>query len=64
MTHSVKIMDTNNKLIGKLMTASDTDILKYLEKGFVVIDTKTGAYLTEEDVTSKIGVSDGVIDLG
>ncbi len=64
MTHSVKIMDTNNKLIGKLMTASDTDILKYLEKGFVVIDTKTGAYLTEEDVTSEIGVSDGVIDLG
>lgn len=64
MTHAVKIMDSNNKPIGELMTASDTDILKYLQKGFVVIDTKTGAYLTEESITAELGMSDGVIMVG
>lgn len=64
MTHAVKIMDSNNKPIGELMTASDTDILKYLQKGFVVIDTKTGAYLTEESITNELGMSDGVIMVG
>lgn len=64
MTHAVKIMDSNNKPIGELMTASDTDILTYLRKGFVVIDMKTGAYLTEEDITSEFGVSDGAILVG
>lgn len=64
MTHAVKIMDSNNKPIGELMTASDTDILKYLQKGFVVIDTKTGAYLTEESITTELGMSDGVIMVG
>ena len=64
MTHAVKIMDSNNKPIGELMTASDTDILTYLQKGFVVIDTKTGAYLTEEDITTELGVSDGAILVG
>ena len=46
------------------MTASDTDILTYLNKGLKVIDQKTGEEYTQESVTDTIGVSDGDIILG
>lgn len=61
MTRSIKILDTDQKPIGELMTASDTDILKYLAKGLIVVDKKTGTLITESDVTNSIGVSDGEI---
>lgn len=59
MSRSIKIVDNNQQLIGESMTATNTDILQYLAKGLTVIDKKTGDVITESDVTSTMGVSDG-----
>lgn len=61
MTRAIQIFDEKNKLIGELMTASDSDVLKYLAKGFVVVEQKTGEVLTEAVVSQGIGVSDGTM---
>lgn len=59
MSRSIKIVDNNQQLIGESMTATNTDILQYLTKGLTVIDKKTGDVITESDITSTMGVSDG-----
>lgn len=59
MSRSIKIVDHNQQLIGESMTATNTDILQYLAKGLTVIDKKTGDIITESDITSTMGVSDG-----
>lgn len=64
MERSVKIYDQQQQPIGELMTATETDILKCLAKGFVVKDIKTGDLITEADVNSCIGVSDGGLIMG
>lgn len=64
MKFSIKIFDSQGNLIGELPTASADDIVKYLNKGFIVKDINTGRNLTIEDVTSSIGVSDGFIQMG
>lgn len=64
MTFSIKIFDGQGNLIGELPTASADDIVKYINKGFIVRDINTGRNLTIEDVTSSIGVSDGFIQMG
>lgn len=63
-THSIQIFDNNHKSIGELMTATDTDIMKFINKGFVVIDKITGQPIVFETVNQTVGVSDGVIDIG
>ena len=63
-TYSIEILDQNNKKIGELPTASSSEVLKFINKGFIVIDRMTGQQLTESNVTSSIGVSDGLIDIG
>ena len=64
MARSIKIVDANQNPIGELMTASDIDILKYLAKGLIVIDSKSGELITEADITSAMGVSDGELIMG
>jgi hypothetical protein len=59
MGRAIQILDENQKLIGELMTASDTDIVKYIAKGLRVVDKKTGEVITEADITPCMGVSDG-----
>ena len=59
MSRSIKIVDNNQQLIRESMTATNTDILQYLAKGLTVIDKKTGDVITESDITSTMGVSDG-----
>ena len=59
MSRLIKIVDNNQQLIGESMTATNTDILQYLAKGLTVIDKKTGDVITESDITSTMGVSDG-----
>lgn len=64
MEHSIKILDQQGQPIGELMKASETEILAYLAKGFVVKDRKTGAIITESDVSCGLGVSDGEMIMG
>ena len=63
-TYSITILDQQGKKIGELMTATPTDILQFINKGFTVIDRMTGQELTEASVSSVIGVSDGLISIG
>lgn len=63
-TYSITILDQQGKKIGELMTATQTEILQFINKGFVVIDRMTGQELTEASMSSVIGVSDGLISIG
>lgn len=61
MTYSIKIVDDKGTLIGKLMTASSSDILNLIGKGFTIIDIHTDKEITAEDVSSVVGISESVI---
>jgi hypothetical protein len=61
MSRSVKLLDEHDKEIGKLLTASNGDILRCIAQGFKVVDVKTGSVIQESDITDTIGVSDGII---
>lgn len=63
-TYSINIIDKQGKLVGELPTATPMQILSFINKGFDVIDKATGMQIPEEVLTSTIGVSDGVIDVG
>lgn len=63
-TYSITILDQQGKKIGELMTATQTEILQFINKGFKVIDRMTGQELTEASMSSVIGVSDGLISIG
>lgn len=60
-TFSIVIFDQKGKQISEMLTATPTQILKFLNKGFKVVDRATGQDLTVTVITSMIGVSDGVI---
>ena len=64
MTYSIKIVDNKGQLIGEKMTASKDDVLKFINKGFTVIDQTTGSELTPQSLTATMGVSDGFINIG
>lgn len=64
MTYSIKIFDAQGSVIGELPTATPQDIMKYINKGFIVVDINTNKSLTMEDVAETVGVSDGLIDIG
>lgn len=63
-TYSITILDQSGKKIGELMTATQTEILQFINKGFTVVDRATGSELTSNMVSSTIGVSDGLINIG
>lgn len=63
-TYSIIILDNQGKKIGELMTASCTEIMKLINKGFSVIDRLTNQQLTEASMSSMVGVSDGLINIG
>lgn len=63
-TYAINILDKDHKKIGQLMTATDIEIIKFINKGFFVEDMRSGQELTESMMTSRVGVSDGVIDIG
>lgn len=63
-TYSITILDQQGKKVGELMTATQTEILQFINKGFTVIDRMTGQELTEASMSSVIGVSDGLINIG
>ena len=55
------IQDSLGKMIGKLPTATNTDIMNLINKGFVVIDGTTGSPISIDDISNTIGVSECVI---
>lgn len=63
MSYDIRILDKQDKQIGELMTASPSDILKFIDKGFKVFDITTKTELTADIVNSSIGVSDGLISM-
>lgn len=63
-TYSINVLDKDHKKVGQLMTATDTEILKFINKGFFVEDMRTGQEITESSITTGIGVSDGLINIG
>ena len=60
--YEVDIFSGNTK-IGELMTASASDLLKYLHKGLTVIEESTGMQITEDMLNGSLGVSDGCVCL-
>ena len=58
---SVKLLDEHDKEIGKLLKASNQDILRLINKGFKVVDVRSGDVIQESDVSATLGVSDGAI---
>lgn len=63
-SYSITILDRNGKKIGELMTATRSDIMKFINKGFTVVDNSTGMNMTSELMSSTIGVSECIINLG
>lgn len=62
--YAIKILDNDQKIIGEMMTASYSDITKFINKGFTVINIETNEKITLESMTDTMGVSDGGIVLG
>ena len=62
--YAIKILDNDQKIIGEMMTASYSDITKFISKGFTVINIETNEKITLESMTDTMGVSDGGIVLG
>jgi len=59
---NITVYDRNSgQVIAELMTASTNDVLKFIEKGFRVVDNFTKQEITESQVLSMTGVSDCVI---
>ena len=63
-TYAITILDSQGKKIGELMTATQTDILQYISKGFTVKNQATNEVITQESMVDTLGVSDGCICLG
>ena len=63
-SYSITILDRNGKKIGELMTATQAEIMQFINKGFTVVDNSTGMNMTSELMSSTIGVSECIIDLG
>lgn len=64
MTFNVQIFDNHRNHIADFMNATVDDVMKYLNKGLIVVNLLTGQELREEDLVNMIGVSDSVISLG
>lgn len=60
-TYAIDILDKQNKKIGELMTATTTEILQLITKGFLIIDKVTNQEITENMLTATVGVSECII---
>lgn len=63
MSYSIKIYDDKNEIIGERMDASSEEVLKFINKGFRVFDIVTQTWLTEDNVSKTIAVSECAIIL-
>lgn len=52
---------TNGQVVAELMSATANEVLKFIQKGFKVVDNMTKEELTESAVLSMVGTSECVI---
>lgn len=62
MTYSIVILDASGKKIGELPTATPSQVLNLLGKGFTCVDITTNMPLSESEVSAIVGVTDGLIN--
>lgn len=62
--YSIRILDNEQHIIGEMMTATCSDITKFINKGFTVMNIETGEQITLESMNESLGVSDGAMILG
>jgi cobalamin biosynthesis protein CbiD len=62
--YSIRILDNDQHIIGEMMTATCSDITKFINKGFTVMNIETGEQITLESMNESLGVSDGAMILG
>lgn len=52
---------TTGQVVANLMTATPNEVLKFIQKGYKVVDNMTRTELTESDALSMVGTADCVI---
>lgn len=62
MGYQIKITDSSNQMIGEMMTADKSDILKFLNKGLKVIDVQTNKEFNKDEIIMECGISDGLVE--
>lgn len=61
MDYNITILSKDGKMVGKLPLASPSEVLKLIDKGFVVINNFTNLPIDITEVASAIGASECVI---
>ena len=62
MGYQIKIKDSSDKIIGEMMSADNSDILKFINKGMKVIDVQTNKEFAKEEFIHECGISDGLME--
>lgn len=62
MGYQIKIKDSNDEIIGEMMTAENCDIIKLLDKGLKVINVQTNEEFNKDTLIQESGISDGLIE--
>lgn len=62
MGYQIKIKDSNDQIIGEMMSAETSDITKLIDKGMKVINVQTNTEITKEDLFMESGTSDGFME--
>lgn len=63
MTFNIKILDSNHKHVGDLMTATVDQIKNLLDKGMIIINRLDDTEITHETIMNMAGVSDGFVEM-
>jgi hypothetical protein len=62
MGYQIKIKDVKDQIIGEMISADNSDIIKLLNKGFRVINEQTNEEFNKDNLIMETGVSDGLIE--
>ena len=62
MGYQIKIKDKDDQIIGEMMSAENSEIIKLLNKGLKVIDVQTNEEFDKESLIMESGVSDGFME--
>lgn len=60
---AVRVFDSDGKLLAELMDASPSDVLTFIDKGFLVVDM-TNTPIDRDTISNMVGCSDCVISAG